>query len=156
MCTIVASMSPPPRSSTDRETTRTNRSAQLHTLAENVGRQLTPREFSLHDGIRIAVDGADGDPPNVLVQCAQVRGQLKSSHRNKVIADAFKLMWLRDSVYPEAQALLALSPEFTRLLSPGAWLPTALEHWRIHVVIVAPENGDASPIPGRDHEFTDQ
>ncbi|WP_017587694.1 hypothetical protein [Nocardiopsis ganjiahuensis] len=122
-------------------------------LSAHLGRQLTPREFSLPGGGRVAVDGADGDPPEVIVQCTRVRGQLKSSHRNKIIADAFKLMWLRDSAFPRARALLAVSPECSRLFSPDAWLTIALRHSRI-TVVVPTEGGITTPIPLRDHSFT--
>ena len=123
-------------------------------LSAHLGHQLAPREFSLPDGARVAVDGADGDPPGVIVQCTRVRGQLKSSHRNKIIADAFKLMWLRDSAFPHARALLAVSPECARLFSSDAWLTIALRHSRIAVVVVSTEGGLATPIPPRDLTFT--
>lgn len=93
----------------------------------------------------MGVDGADGDPPGLLVQCTPLHGQLKSSHRNKVISDAFKLLWLRDTRFPEAQAVLALSPDFARLFGPGAWLPAALVRWRISVALVADDGKIAHP-----------
>lgn len=149
-------MNSPAKGSPAHGTPRTDSQDLVGALSEHLGRQLTPREFCLPEGTRVAVDGADGDPPNVLVQCTQVRGQLKSSHRNKVISDAFKLLWLRDSVFPQSQPLLALSPEFSRLFSPDAWLTTALQHCRITAVFVSPEGDISTPMPLRDTSFTNQ
>jgi hypothetical protein len=125
-------------------------------LSAHLGCRLTPHEFWLPEGTRVAVDGADGEPPSLLVQCTRVQGQLKSSHRNKVIADAFKLLWLRDSVFAQAQPVLALSPEFARLCGPGAWLTAALQHWRIAAVFVSPTGEISTPITFRDSLFTNR
>lgn len=149
-------MDSPAKGSPAHATPRAESPDLVGVLSEHLGRRLTPREFWLPEGTRVAVDGADGDPPRLLVQCARVQGQLKSSHRNKVISDAFKLLWLRDSAFPESQALLVLSPEFARLFSPDAWLTAALQHWRIAVVVVSPEGDITTPIPLRDQLFTVQ
>lgn len=146
----------PAKGSPAHSTTRTDGPDPVGALSEHLGLRLTPREFWLPEGTRVAVDGADDDPPHLLVQCTRVQGQLKSSHRNKVISDAFKLLWLRDSAFPQAQPLLALSPEFDRLFSPDAWLTTALRHQRIAAVLVSPEGKISTPIPLRDQPFTDQ
>ena len=149
-------MSSPAKNFPAHGTPRTDNPDLLGALSEYLGHRLTPREFWLPEGPRVAVDGADGDPPNVLVQCTQVRGQFKSNHRNKVISDAFKLLWLRDSVFPHSQPLLALSTDFSRLFSPEAWLTTALQHWRITAVFVSPEGSITTPTPLRDPSFTNQ
>ncbi|WP_051415393.1 hypothetical protein [Nocardiopsis sp. CNT312] len=108
------------------------------TLSEFLGVPLAPRDFTLDDGMRVGVDYADTDrrTPTVLAQCYLHWGQVKSAHRNKVIADAFKLAWLRDTRFPEARALLVLSTPFTRLLGSGAWLPSALASHHIHVLLM--------------------
>lgn len=112
----------------------------VRALSDHLDLPLSPHTFTLPDGVRVGVDGADGDPPRILVQCSPLQGRLRSSHRNKLIADAFKLSWLRDAHFPGAHPLLALSPGFSALLSQGAWLPAALDHCRVSVALV-PEAG---------------
>lgn len=147
-------MTPCAKGSPSHGTARVGSPDLVDALAEHLGLRLAPREFSLPDGTRVAVDGADGDPPNVLVQSTRIRGQLKSSHRNKIISNAFKLLWLRDSTFPSAHPLLAVSPEAARLFSADAWLTIALRHTRIAVVVVSPEGDITTPIPLRDQLFT--
>lgn len=97
---------------------------------------MAPREFTLSGGTRIAVDFADGgDPPRVLVQRSPLRGQLKSAQRNKAIADAFKLSWLRDQHFPSAHAFVLLGAPFTRIFSHGTWLTEAFATYRISVLV---------------------
>ena len=112
----------------------------VRALSDHLGLPLAPHTFTLTDGVRVGVDGADGEPPRILVQCSPLQGRLRSSHRNKLIADAFTLSWLRDAHFPEAHTLLALSSGFSSLLSDGAWLPAALDHCRVSVALV-PEAG---------------
>ncbi|WP_116248501.1 hypothetical protein [Nocardiopsis sp. FIRDI 009] len=106
------------------------------TLSAYFGAALTPREFTLANGVRVGVDCADADPTTILGQCCLHWGQIKSNQRNKVIADAFKLAWLRGAAFPDARAVLVLSTPFTRLLGRGAWLPEALAAHRIDVLLL--------------------
>ncbi|OLT28793.1 hypothetical protein BJF83_14265 [Nocardiopsis sp. CNR-923] len=115
---------------------RTGPSEPHATLSAYFGTPLAPREFTLPSGVRVGVDCADDTPTTVLGQCYIHWGQIKSNQRNKVIADAFKLAWLRDTGFPDARAVLALSTPFTRLLGHGAWLPAALAAHRIEVHLV--------------------
>ncbi|MGW9556298.1 hypothetical protein ACWGSK_17495 [Nocardiopsis sp. NPDC055551] len=114
----------------------------IEALSAKCGTPLTPHRFTLPDGVRVGVDGADRDPPRVLVQATRAGGRVKSAHRNKVIADAFKLIWLRDAHFPDATLILALSPDLSHLLSQGSWLSAALEQRRIHTVLVGDDEGN--------------
>ncbi|WP_211718867.1 hypothetical protein [Nocardiopsis sp. MG754419] len=116
--------------------------AMVASLGTTLGLDLAPHRFTLPDGLRVGIDGADADPPTLLVQVTPVIGRVRSTHRNKVIADAFKLTWLRDSHFPDAAAVLALSPELTRFLGPESWLTTSLREQRVTVVMVP---SDADP-----------
>jgi hypothetical protein len=104
-------------------------------LSAYLGTELTPREFMLADGTRVGVDGADRDRPTVLAQFSPLHGPLKSAQRNKVIADAFKLVWLRDRHFPDARALLVLGEPLAKLFGRGAWLPAAFAAHGITVVV---------------------
>lgn len=113
--------------------------AVLAALAHHLGTPLAPRAFTLPGGLRVGVDGADGRdgaPPTLLVQCAASAGPIKSAQRNKVIADAFKLAWLRTHV-PRARTLIAVNAPFERLFVTGAWLPAALLEQGVDVLLVA-------------------
>ena len=97
---------------------------------------VTPREFILPGRTRIAVDFADGgDPPSVLIQRSPLRGQLKSAQRNKAIADAFKLSWLRDQHFPSAYTFVLLGSPFARMFAQGTWLTEAFAAYRISVLL---------------------
>lgn len=105
-------------------------------LSTRVGLELAPREFTLADGMRIGVDCADGDPPTVLIQFSALHGQVKSTQRNKIIADALKLTWLRDHHFPDAHIALLLSTPYARLFGKGTWLTSAFSSYRITVLLV--------------------
>ena len=117
----------------------------IEALSAKCGTPLTPHRFTLPGGVRVGVDGADRDPPKVLVQATRAGGRVKSTHRNKVIADAFKLIWLSDAHFPDATLILALSPDLSHLLSRGSWLSAALDQRRIHTVLVDDNEGNLPP-----------
>ncbi len=105
-------------------------------LSAYLGVELTPREFTLADGTRVGVDCADGGQPTVLAQFSPLHGPMKSAQRNKVIADAFKLAWLRDQHFPDARPLVVLGEPLAKLFGRGAWLPVAFASHRIAVALV--------------------
>ncbi|WP_236567690.1 MULTISPECIES: hypothetical protein [unclassified Nocardiopsis] len=119
----------------DIKATRQGHSELARALSHHLGIDLVPREFTLPDGTRIGVDCADADPPSVLVQFSPLHGPVKSAQRNKIIADAFKLVWLRDHHFPNAHALLVLGEPLARLFGRGAWLPAAFASQRITVAL---------------------
>ncbi|MEE2039585.1 hypothetical protein Q8791_20390 [Nocardiopsis sp. CT-R113] len=108
----------------------------VEALSAHLGIELAPREFTLADGTRIGVDCADEGRPTLLVQFSPHQGPVKSTQRNKVIADAFKLVWLRDHHFPDAHVLLVLGEPLARLFGRGAWLPAAFASYRITVALV--------------------
>lgn len=113
--------------------------ALLAALASHLGVALAPRTFTVRGDVRVSVDGTDAGadaPPRFLVVVNGGAGQLKSLQRNKVIADAFKLDWLRGVLAPGARAVLAVSEPYARLFAPGAWLPVAVRERGIEVAVV--------------------
>ena len=119
--------------------------AVLAALSAHLGVPLAPRTFTVRGEVRVGVDGTDVDgaaalgqaPPRFLVTVNGGAGQLKSLQRNRVIADAFKLEWLRGVLAPGARAVLAVSEPYGRLFVPGAWLPVAVRERGIEVAVVA-------------------
>lgn len=117
---------------------RTGNPELTRALSAHLGIELAPREFTLADGTRIGVDCAvctDDGQPTILTQFSPLQGPMKSAQRNKVIADAFKLVWLRDHHFPDAHVLLVLGEPLARLFGRGAWLPVAFASQRITVAL---------------------
>jgi hypothetical protein len=122
--------------------------ALLDALATHLGVRLAPRDFTLPGGVRVGVDGAGVGSPDslgvagaVLVQVTYAAGPVKSAQRNKVLADAFKLAWLRSQV-PTARTVIVVNEPFERLFATGAWLPAALTQQGVEVALV---RGGAKP-----------
>lgn len=116
--------------------------ALLDALATHLGVRLAPRDFTLPAGVRVGVDGAGvgsadshGVAGAVLVQVTYSAGPVKSAQRNKVLADAFKLAWLRTQV-PTARTVVVVNEPFERLFVTGAWLPAALTQQGVEVALV--------------------
>ncbi|WP_372593430.1 hypothetical protein [Actinotalea sp.] len=118
--------------------------AVLAALSTHLGVPLAPRTFTVRGDVRVGVDGADAAsdaPPRFLVTVNGGSGQLKSLQRNRVIADAFKLDWLRGVLAPGARAVLAVSEPYGRLFVAGAWLPVAVRERGIEVAVVSATGG---------------
>lgn len=122
--------------------------ALLDALSTHLGVCLAPRDFTLPGGVRVGVDGAGvttadalGVTGAVLVQVTYAAGPVKSAQRNKVLADAFKLTWLRSQV-PTARTVIVVNEPFERLFVTGAWLPAALAQQGVEVALV---RGGATP-----------
>ncbi len=105
-------------------------------LSALLGARVAPRAFTLPDGTRVGVDFADEGRPTILGQCAPMRGPVKSVQRNKLIADAFKLVWLRDTHFPDARVVLAMGEQLSRHLARGSWLRAAFATHGIAVALV--------------------
>jgi hypothetical protein len=114
-------------------------------LSVVLGTRVAPREFTLPDGTRVGVDFADEGHPTVLAQCAPLRGPVKSVQRNKLIADAFKLVWLRDTHFPDARVVLVMGEQVSRLLARGSWLRAAFATHGLAVTVVD-ERGTVRPV----------
>jgi len=63
----------------------------ISALGIQVGVTLTPSRIVMADGTHVEVDGVSDDPP-VLVEAWVHQGPPKPAQRNKVLADAMKLV----------------------------------------------------------------
>ncbi|MFI5675546.1 hypothetical protein [Streptomyces cellulosae] len=94
----------------------------LLALGDRLGTRLRPRPLMLPDGSRVEVEGID-DAGRVLVQLVGNQGTYKPAYRNKVMADMFKLLWLRDSVPTAERTVLLVTELIVQAL--GGWVARA-------------------------------
>jgi hypothetical protein len=108
--------------------------AMLTRLGAVFGVELRPRLLDLPDGPRTELEGVD--PGNgVLVQIVGNSGVFRSQHRNKVMADMFKLTWLRAAVFPDARIVLSVSTTVAQTFTSTAWVTAAARDLRIEVYV---------------------
>jgi hypothetical protein len=94
----------------------------LLALGDHLGTPLRPKPLMLPDGSRVEVEGIDTGC-RVLVQLVGNQGAYKPAYRNKVMADMFKLLWLRDSVPTAERAVLLVTELIVQAL--GGWVARA-------------------------------
>lgn len=108
--------------------------AMLTRLGALFGVELRPRLLDLPDGPRTELEGAD--PGNtVLVQVVGNSGVFRSQHRNKVMADMFKLTWLRAAVFPDARIVLCVSTTVAQTFTSTAWVTAAARDLGVEVYV---------------------
>jgi len=125
-------MSPDERGEWGRFTPETPERAALLALSDAFGTDIRPRQVRLDDGGRAEVEGVDADE-SIVVQFVIKSGEFTSQQRNKVMADMFKLMWLRTALMPAARSILCVGPSAVPALRRGTWLRTAADDLRIEV-----------------------
>lgn len=96
----------------------------LLALSDALGVRLRPRLVPLGAGTTYEVDGIDPGDTH-LVQVVANRGAFSSSQRNKVLADMFKLVWLRTTRFPQAALVLVLSESTAETFKPRSWTSLA-------------------------------
>ncbi|MET8981163.1 hypothetical protein ABZX85_36765 [Streptomyces sp. NPDC004539] len=104
----------------------------LLALGGLLGTVLRPKPLKLPDGSRAEVEGIDTEG-RILVQLVSNQGAYKPAYRNKVMADMFKLLWLRASV-PTAQRAVLLVTEVT-VQALGGWVARAADDLGIEVYV---------------------
>lgn len=110
-------------------------------ILERVGKQirvtLRPRIFGLRGGARITVDGVSADPPTLVEAWAHI-GAPKPAQKNKVMTDALKLLWIRNTLLPDARCILALADKASAapFLSSRTWMGFCLRDLGMEVLIV--------------------
>ncbi|MFI7492700.1 hypothetical protein ACIBXA_30415 [Micromonospora echinaurantiaca] len=109
----------------------------LGLLGERVGCVLTPRRFSLPDGVRVEVDGADEDL-TVLVEAWAHQGPPKAAQKHKVLADAMRLLFVASTLATPPRLVLCLSDgEAARHFTTArSWASAALRAFDIDVEVV--------------------
>lgn len=104
----------------------------LTALGDRVGTPLRPKPLMLPDGSRVEVEGIDAEG-RVLVQLVSNQGAYKPAYRNKVMADMFKLLWLRDSVPTAERAVLVVTELIVQAL--GGWVARAAIELGIEIYV---------------------
>ncbi|GAA1703571.1 hypothetical protein GCM10009808_21840 [Microbacterium sediminicola] len=108
--------------------------AVLSALGELIGFPIRPVRLRVSDGSRVELDGASADA-SAVVQLPLRGGEFTSAHRNKIMADMFKLTWVRSVAAPHAHALLCVSSTSAGAFRPGSWLARAAADMRVTVFV---------------------
>lgn len=116
-----------------------------------IGAELRPRSILLGNRSRVEVEGMD-EAGRVVAQLVANQGTYKPSYRNKVMADLFKLLWLRQSIPSADRAVLVITELVVKAL--GGWVAVAASDLGIEVLVfdgeaVAPLAPAAPPAPPR-------
>ena len=104
----------------------------LTALGDRLGTTLRPKPLMLPDGSRVEVEGIDAEG-RLLVQLVSNQGAYKPAYRNKVMADMFKLLWLRDSVPTAERAVLVVTELIVQAL--GGWVARAAAELGIEIYV---------------------
>ncbi|GAA4184448.1 hypothetical protein GCM10022288_05170 [Gryllotalpicola kribbensis] len=94
----------------------------LCALSDELGTALRPKALLLENRSRVEVEGIDAEG-RIVVQLVANQGAYKPSYRNKVMADLFKLLWLREGVPSAERAVLVVTEVVVQAL--GGWVATA-------------------------------
>ncbi|MEA9984664.1 MULTISPECIES: hypothetical protein [Subtercola] len=108
----------------------------LAALSTHLGLELSGRSVTMADGVRLQIDGVD-ESGRLLVQCVASSGVVKSTQRNKAMADALKLVWLRSTLFVGARVALCISEPVGRFFTKPAWLAQAVADLHVEVYVVA-------------------
>jgi hypothetical protein len=118
--------------------------AMLRAVGERLAVDLAPRTLTVKNGLRVEVEGINAEQ-TVCVQLVPTGGTPKSHHRNKAMADMFKLVWMQQALPTHPRLVLCISEPLTRFFSPASWPATASRDMGVEVYVYA--DGEA-------HELT--
>jgi hypothetical protein len=105
---------------------------QLH---NQLGFKLTKRCIPLPDGGRLEIDGVS-DSPRAFCEAWAHQGSPKSAQKNKVMADALKMIYATKLTNEAARKILLFGDEQAALFFKGkSWMAQALRHFGIEVVV---------------------
>lgn len=117
----------------------------LVAAGEALGVRLRPRPLLLPaERQRVEVEGIDSDG-RIVAQLVANQGAYKPSYRNKVMADLFKLLWLRAAVPSAERAVLVVTEPVVQAL--GGWVAIAAADLGVEVYVFSGERVD--PLPPR-------
>ena len=106
--------------------------SMLLAMSDACGAQLRPRTLTLTGGSRVEVEGID-PADRIIAQLVANGGAYKPAYRNKVMADMFKLLWIRASVSTAERAVLVVTDVVERAL--GGWVAVAAADLGIEVYV---------------------
>lgn len=123
----------PPGSSAEQ---RAAEGVMIAYVADKLGLELRPQRIVTATGARVEVDGAD-DACTVLVEAWAHQGPPKVAQKHKVLADAFKLVWIASTLPIRPQLILCFSDEAAAKPFRGgrSWATAALRDQRIEVFV---------------------
>lgn len=135
--TSVAGASAPPLPPGDSMEQRLAEQAMIEVLGRELGVDLAPRTLPQPGGVRIDVDAADPDL-TVLVEAWAHQGPPKPAQKDKVLADALKLVWIRSTLDTSPRVILCFSDVLAAHHFSGArtWAATALADLGVEVHVV--------------------
>lgn len=111
-------------------------SEMLNALATREGLSLEKTRLPLRDGGWCEVDGLC-EEPLVLVEAWAHQGTPKSAQKNKVVSDAFKLMFVERILGRNARKILLLSdPAAAEFFRRSSWVAQAFSAQGVEVVVV--------------------
>ena len=101
------------------------------------GLTLEPARIVIDD-VRVEVDGADVER-TVFVECWAHQGTVKAAQRNKVMADALKLMWVASRLPVHPRLILCMSDPVAAapFTTAHSWAATAFRDLGIEVRVVS-------------------
>ncbi|PWJ53625.1 hypothetical protein SAMN06264364_11128 [Quadrisphaera granulorum] len=97
----------------------------------HLGVELRPRMIRL-DRARVEVEGIDA-ADRYIAQLVANQGAYKPAFRNKVMADFFKLLWLRQTIPGAPEPVLVIAEPVRRALA--GWVGTAAAETGITVLV---------------------
>jgi len=108
----------------------------MRRFGDQEGLVLAKRRYELPDGGWLEVDGVS-ESPLVLVEAWAHQGPPKSAQKNKVVTDAFKLLYVEQLVQRRARKVLLLSEGGAADFFRGkSWVAQALRQHEIEVATV--------------------
>ncbi|MFC1406488.1 MULTISPECIES: hypothetical protein [Streptacidiphilus] len=116
----------------------------LLAISAELGTALRPRPLVLENRNRVEVEGIDADG-RIVVQLVANQGAYKPAYRNKVMADLFKLLWLRAGVPSAERAVLVVTELLVQAL--GGWVAIAAADMGVEVYVFDGER--VAPLPRR-------
>lgn len=117
--------------------------AALLALSAHLGLELRPRAIELVPGTLFEIEGVDpGD--QVLLQVVVNQGGYTSQQRNKVLADMFKLAWLRRTRFTESRVGLLLNRNTSEAFKPRSWMFLAARELDFDLYVIEPDGSVAT------------
>ena len=106
-------------------------------MADQLGVDLRPRRVEVGDGRWLELDAAPDDL-SVLCEAWAHQGPTKPAQRNKVVSDAFKLLFVAGAGVKKPRLVLLLSDEIAAKPFRGrSWYAAALERPGFEIIVVA-------------------
>jgi hypothetical protein len=108
----------------------------LKALADRLGFPIQPKTYWIPGASRVEVDGVSEDP-FVLCEAFTHYGILKSAQRQKLITDAFKLVYVERLLQRPARKILVLTcQEAAKRLIGKTWVATAFTLFGIEIHVI--------------------